>query len=171
MSHYTGTEWETKFIATLSGEDAHDWEGTEGLFPEALGLAKLTARVSPDGRYLAFMSDRSLTGYDNHDANSGEPDEEVFLYDATQRNRLVCASCDPTGARPVGLLEGNVEDRSSIATGNWGGRWLAGAFRDGNVEPEQAIYQSRYLSDSGRLFFNWRRCARAAGHERQGGCV
>ena len=29
------------------------------------------------------MSERSLTGYDNRDAASGKPDEEVFLYDTT----------------------------------------------------------------------------------------
>ena len=28
------------------------------------------------------MSDRSLTGYDNRDATSGKPDEEVFEYHA-----------------------------------------------------------------------------------------
>ena len=39
------------------------------------------------GEWLAFMSERSLTGYDNRDAASGEPDEEVYLYDAA-RERL-----------------------------------------------------------------------------------
>ena len=34
------------------------------------------------GSGLAFMSRRPLTGYDNRDARSGEPDEEVFEYDA-----------------------------------------------------------------------------------------
>ena len=43
--------------------------------------AFLTARVSPNGRYLAFMSAASLTGYDNVDVHSGVPDEEVYLYD------------------------------------------------------------------------------------------
>ena len=38
--------------------------------------------------YLAFMSDRSLTGYDNTDAVSGQPDEEVYLYDADGRGKL-----------------------------------------------------------------------------------
>ena len=28
------------------------------------------------------VGSRNLTGYENHDANSGVPDEEVFLYDA-----------------------------------------------------------------------------------------
>ena len=30
-------------------------------------------------------------------------DEEVFLYDAGD-NRLVCASCNPTGERPAGVM-------------------------------------------------------------------
>ena len=39
----------------------------------ALELNRLTARISPDGRYLAFMSQRSLTGYDNRDAAAASP--------------------------------------------------------------------------------------------------
>ena len=46
-----------------------------------------TARVSPNGEYLAFMSDRSLTWYDNEDVSSAHPgerlDQEVYLYDAS----------------------------------------------------------------------------------------
>ena len=64
-----------------------------------------TARVSPNGQYLAFMSEQSLTGYDNEDLSSGHPgermDEEVYLYDAHAAS-LTCVSCDPTGARPRG---------------------------------------------------------------------
>ena len=53
------------------------------------------------------MSTASPTGYDNIDTgviepnNKGNPDFEVYLYDATE-NRLVCASCDPDGASPAG---------------------------------------------------------------------
>ena len=50
----------------------------------------IDSEVSPDGRYLAFMSDRSLTGYDNVDAVSGMRNEEAFLYDAVT-GKLVCA--------------------------------------------------------------------------------
>ena len=57
----------------------------------------VTSRVSSNGRYVTFMSDRSLTGYDNRDVGSGQPDEEVYLYDA-EANRLACASCDPSGS-------------------------------------------------------------------------
>ena len=59
-------------------------------------LIDTTSRVSESGRYVTFMSERSLTGYDNLDVNSKTPDEEVYLYDAAA-NRLVCASCDPGG--------------------------------------------------------------------------
>ena len=54
-------------------------------------LDHLTSQVSSSGRYIAFMSDRSLTGYENLDANSGELDEEVFLYDESSSD-LVRAS-------------------------------------------------------------------------------
>lgn len=118
-------------------------------------LARTTSRVSPNGRYLAFMSASSTTGYDNRDANSGVPDEEVFLYDATSR-RVVCASCNPTGARPVGMQGSqNYEERLWDYGEIWRGRWVAGDIPGWtSTDLVQALTQSRYLSDSGRLFFN-----------------
>lgn len=59
------------------------------------------AYVTPNGRYLAFMSVKPLTGYENKDAVSGEADHEVFEYSA-ETGRLTCVSCDPSGARPRG---------------------------------------------------------------------
>ena len=77
-------EWEApRFIARLSQEDQPDWGGS-GSF----SLGALTSRVSPNGRYLAFMSKEPLTGYDNVDqspAAHGARDEEVYLYDAQRR--------------------------------------------------------------------------------------
>jgi WD40-like Beta Propeller Repeat len=147
--HDTGGEWTTTFIATLSSDDESDW-GSSNL--TELG----TSRVSPDGLYLAFMSDRSLTGYDNTDANSGEPDEEVFLYDASS-NRVVCASCNPSGARPTGVFDpGGLEGSLLVDTNHvLSRRWLAASIPGWTaVELGEALYQSRYLSDSGRLFFD-----------------
>jgi len=137
------------FITALSGADGPSWGG--------YGLKRMTSRVSPSGRYLAFMSERSLTGYENRDANSGVPDEEVFLYHAdTNAGRLACTSCNPTGARPMGLREGQAyEERLVDYSGNWGERWLAGNIPGWTTtDLTSALYQSRYLSDSGRLFFN-----------------
>jgi hypothetical protein len=114
--------------------------------------------ASPNGRYLAFMSDRSLTGYDNVDVKSGVRDEEVFLYD-TESGRLICASCNPSGARPAGILDqgSSALVASPLVDGPqiWEGRWLAGSIPGWTpAELTRALYQSRYLSDSGRLFFN-----------------
>jgi hypothetical protein len=138
------------FIATLSGEDSPSWGGGGG------DLDSMTARVSPNGRYLAFMSEKSLTGYDNRDANSDVSDEEVFLYDAGN-NKLVCASCNPTGARPVGVFEGGAYEERLVdyTRGLWENRWLAANIPGWTTTNlSTALYQSRYLSDSGRLFFN-----------------
>ena len=49
--HYAAGHWSTTFIATLSGEDSPEWDGAQHA-----NTAYLTARVSPNGRYLAFMS-------------------------------------------------------------------------------------------------------------------
>ena len=113
-------------------------------------------RASPNGQWFAFMSDSPLTGYDNHDAVTGKRDEEVYLYDAGAE-RLVCASCDPTGARPHGVLNRALhlaryslaweifsEEASFAATVPGWGPYAQGL----------AVYDPRFISDSGRLFFN-----------------
>jgi hypothetical protein len=156
LLHDTGNGWTTAFIAALSPEDEPSWYNQSIVGSPMLAL--VTSRVSPDGRYLTFMSDARLTGYDNTDALGGHADEEVFLYDA-KTEKLVCASCDPTGARPVavGVLESEpLVDRQSI----WrqmasSDKWLAGNIPGwDNPGNNPATYQPRYLSDSGRLFFD-----------------
>jgi hypothetical protein len=120
----------------------------------------MTARVAPDGEWLAFMSDRELTGYDNHDVATGKPDEEVYLYNAVA-GRLSCASCDPSGARPVGALDNGEPGPLIDPADTWKGRvaqegrWLAANVPGWTpYRLSTARYQSRYLSNSGRLFFN-----------------
>jgi DNA-binding beta-propeller fold protein YncE len=143
-------------VAVLSGADFPDWAGNGNA---ALGLGHLTARVSPNGEWLAFMSQRSLTGYDNTDARSGKPDEEVYEYDA-RTGALVCASCNPTGERPTGIENVKMGDGlRSLAGGD--GVWPSVTWLAANIPgwtPNAfggvALYQSRYLSNSGRLFFN-----------------
>jgi hypothetical protein len=142
--HYNGSSWMTKFIAQVTGGDLADWDVTY--------LAGLSARVSPDGRFLAFMSLASLTGYDNKDVNSGQPDAEVYIYNA-ESGRLTCASCNPTGARPVGEGDDNTD---SASRWNEAGREVAAqipGWTPFNDHFAGASYQSRYLSDEGRLFF------------------
>jgi DNA-binding beta-propeller fold protein YncE len=141
---------QTSFVARLSGGDRTDWSPPPGQ----------PTRVSPNGQFLAFMSERPLSGYDNHDAASGKLDAEVFLYDA-QAGSLECASCDPTGARPVGIEYGKLASGSkTLATvrGQWKPEgWVAALVPDGSESLDVGLgsaYQSRYLSNSGRLFFN-----------------
>jgi hypothetical protein len=148
LYHYDSSTGQTRLVAVLSGADSPDW----GEKP-AFVLNKLTARVSSNGRYLAFQSQRPLTGYDNRDGASGERDEEVFLYD-NQTGNLSCPSCNPSGGRPHGSLSRASLQRAS--TQSWPrGTWLAAtvpgwtSYRLG-----ESLYQPRYLSNSGRLFFN-----------------
>jgi hypothetical protein len=107
-------------------------------YPPALG----TARLSPDGAVLAFLSGAPLTGYDNTDKNTGNPDSEVYLYDADANGgagQLICASCNPEGLRPVGP--------SSIP----------GAVANGTGPNATQTYKPRALtSDGRRLFFDSR---------------
>jgi hypothetical protein len=172
-AHQSAGKWTTTFIATLSAGDERDWAprgagGSGGVYE----FGTQTVEVSPDGRYLAFMSDRSLTGYDNRDASSGEPDEEVYRFHyepgAPAGGSLVCASCNPTGARPSGLLEpkGTLFDLARA----WEGRWVAAtipgrtetqgpsetakALPSGRTPELEAFYEPRYMLDSGQLFFD-----------------
>lgn len=83
-----------ELIAVLGDGDGSDWSDN---------FATRTARVTPDGTHVAFLSEASLTGYDNTDALSGKPDRELFLYaDGVGEHRLVCVSCNPGGERPIG---------------------------------------------------------------------
>jgi hypothetical protein len=175
VAHLGGQKPNISFVATLSGADYHDWI-TAGGQNEEFNPRGITSRVSPDGRYFAFMSQRSLTGYDNTDVNEHptkyeeqeegvsaqtkvkHQDEEVFVYDALTKH-LTCASCDPTGARPHGVFDtlrageglGLLVDRPQI----WKNRWLAGSIPGWtSYALAGALYQSRYLSDEGRLFFD-----------------
>lgn len=158
VAYYDGSKWEQPtFIAGLSSNDSPDWGEPEN--PEQ-NPGKLTSRVSSNGRFLTFMSDEKLTSYDNRDANSGVPDEEVYLYDASRpvsANNPRCASCNPTNAQPVGMLF-----KPSVATQPlvdrydiWSKRWIAANIPGWTANGfGTARYQSRYLSNDGRLFFN-----------------
>ncbi len=147
----------TRFIATVSEQDKADWGGLPTA-PDGIGIeTKQSASASPNGRYLAFMSQRSLTGYDNRDAKSNEAVEEVFRYDATEE-RLDCVSCDPSGASPTGTLSnptGEVNNRVDTQA-NWMKRWVA-AILPVPQESENsgiAFHRPRLVHDDGRVFFN-----------------
>jgi hypothetical protein len=134
-----------KFIATLRSPSEDEEENLE---ESRTGLAfayhadgadwsahptESQAYVTPDGRHLAFMSVEPLTGYGNEDPRTHEADHEVFEYSA-ETGRLECASCDASGAQPLGsaFIGGRLTERASTP-----------------------FHQPRALSDDGsRLFFS-----------------
>ena len=95
-------------------------------FPPATG----TARVSPDGSRLLFLSTAELTGYPS------EGNTEAFLFVPSPgggEGTLACVSCNPTGVRPNGSAS------------------LPGAYFNTSAAP---AYKPRSLSDDGmRVFF------------------
>jgi hypothetical protein len=94
VAHYDGTTWTSTLIKGggvafgYSSHTAPDLTANRlGVFPEA--------SVTPGGRYLAFTSSPYF---------AGEGKEEVYLYDASS-GHLICTSCNPTGAQPLGPSE------------------------------------------------------------------
>jgi phosphodiesterase/alkaline phosphatase D-like protein len=144
---YVSHDDETTFIARLSENDKSDWNNAGG--ENENGPITNTAAVSPHGVRLAFISERSLLaanfpmGYDNEQAEPGECEggfgsstaresgkcREIYLYDA-ETGGLVCASCNPSGARPTGP--------SSLSQPHF----------------QLAQYRPRNLLEDGTLFFN-----------------
>ncbi len=117
----------TTFIATggVSEELNHGF-ATHGFVGGRVG-----GRISPDGKWLAFESQKSLTGYDNLSA-------ELFLYSAAT-GQLVCASCNPTGEPGGGVVPE-------------GGGYAEGS--SGSYDELQGIFRSRHLlTDAGQVFF------------------
>jgi hypothetical protein len=128
VAHQHEGKWITSFIASPSGLAESNCK-TNGCAPA----------ISENGQWFAFSAENSLTGYDNRDVNTGSPDSEVYLYDA-EAGKLSCASCNPSGARPIGPAV--VPDSGHETPGDLGNESLRGAGA------------SRSLFDGGRLFFD-----------------
>ena len=82
---YLWDEGSTKFIATLLPSDNEagkigDWKSSS---------SSRSAQVTPDGRFLAFMSGASLTGYDN--ARAGEA--RASMARASESKRVCAERC------------------------------------------------------------------------------
>jgi len=137
-----------RFVATLSKEDDPDWGGR---FKTA---SELSTGVSPDGQYLAFMSQRELTGQPNEDTVTGKPVEHVFVYNAVS-DALQCVSCNPTGAASPGQIsEGYAQLVDSRR--QWEGHRISGVLPPPTVNDGggPSLYRSRIVFDSGRVFFH-----------------
>jgi hypothetical protein len=145
-----------RFLASLAEGDAFAWGKKTAAAPTE---SRLSTAVSPSGRYLTFMSERSLTGYENRNPVSDEPNQEAFLYDAAGAGALTCISCNPSGGDAAGELhqETNSASGSVDIAGLWINRWVAATLPQASVRANGSgvsLYRPRSLSDSGRAFFN-----------------
>jgi hypothetical protein len=123
----------TTFVGTLLPAD----NGSPGDWQAAPVVR--TAEASPGGRFVTFLSQAPLTGYDNTgpckvisgtDEFEGGPCNEAFLYDSTTAE-LTCPSCNAANTRPLGP--------SVLRT---------------ILNVPGSLPQPRYLLDSGRLYFD-----------------
>ncbi len=140
---FTNSEGKTVVEGAEAGkQNLYLWNGNKTTFiatgvsnNELLGIKQ----TSPDGEWLAFESEKSLTGYDNlepgKDDSEGKPfpAAELFLYSAAT-GQLACASCNPTGEPPV--EGGGVAQRGEAYDEGFG------------VVPSRHV-----LTDAGQVFF------------------
>jgi hypothetical protein len=122
--------WNTGATTTVAaGATASD----PSTYPPTTGAS----RVSADGTKLVFLSKEKLTGYDNTDKVTSQPDSELFLYDATGPT-LKCISCNPIASkRPIGPST------------------IPGAIANGSAPGSTEVYKPRALSANGkRVFFD-----------------
>jgi hypothetical protein len=133
---YLWNEGEISFIGTLAASDVNALLEHN---PVAVQPLARTSRVSPDGGHAVFTSAASLTGYDNKDAKNGKADAEVYRYVA-EDGGLICASCNPSGVRPVGA---NIQNSDNPF-------WAAA-----QIPPWlNILHASRVMSDDGsRVYF------------------
>jgi hypothetical protein len=85
-------------FGAIPGMNLARW--TAAVNPGGSGPAHSPARSTPDGGVLVFQSHAQLTSYDNE--AGGKRHGEIYRYEpaAAPGGRLLCVSCDPTGAPP-----------------------------------------------------------------------
>jgi DNA-binding beta-propeller fold protein YncE len=131
----TNSEGKTVVEGAQAGkENLYLWDGNKTTFIATgveYNFLGIEPQTSPDGKWLAFESKDSLTGYDNVAATHAVP--ELFLYSAAT-GQLACASCNPTGKTQ--FAGGGVAPRGEAYGELFG------------------IFTSRHLlTDAGQVFF------------------
>ncbi|HEY4563285.1 MAG TPA: hypothetical protein VIJ36_09910, partial [Thermoanaerobaculia bacterium] len=142
---YDRNEATSTYIATLSALDAS--QGSADPSPGNAAPAFHTARVTPDGSTVAFMSNdpdlaEAVAGYDNSDQAGGTPAAEIYRF--SEAEGLVCVSCNPSGQRPAGRQIQNPHTPSApvLYAASMLPSWL------------NSLYAPRVLSADGkRIFF------------------
>jgi hypothetical protein len=169
----------TTFIATLAYTDGenvanHFYGGSGGYGDWRPGLAHRTAESSADGQALTFMSVKSLTGFDNRDSEN-ESVDEVYVYEV-QTGGLSCASCSPSGERPVRSSEyaeatGIPAGYLSVTDGFWNSYQLRSISEDGGRVVFQSTTPLVAQDVNGRTdVYEWERDGTGSCHS-SNGCV
>lgn len=161
--------WHSGATTTVASNQASPL--TEATSPSSYPAATGTARVSADGTKLLFLSEASLTGYDNTDLNTGNPDSEAYLFDAGGPS-LTCVSCNPTNERPIGpsSIPGAVENGTAPgSTHTYKPRALAADGRRVLFESADSLALTDTNSDTPDVY-QWE--AQGEGNcTREGGCI
>ncbi len=132
-----------RYVATLLPADTPGASVNSGTWTAS--PANRLAQASPDGSWVAFLSKAALIeGFENTgpcELIEGDPPTfntsvcaQVYLYDSATEE-LHCPSCNPSGEAPHGP--------STLPL-----------LAPGKVGAPEAQPQPRYLSDSGRLYFD-----------------
>lgn len=137
---YTDSEGNTVVEGAEAGkQNLYLWNGEKTTFIAA-GVHYSPfgdEQTSPDGKWLAFESEKSLTGYEIVQPAGGFSVKELFLYNAAAQ-QLVCASCNPTGEPPIQ------------------GGGVAVSLREGEESEDARRHEERtrrLLTDAGQAFF------------------
>jgi hypothetical protein len=91
--------------------DAANWYPSP-LLPGLPGSYLRTSRVTADGRYLLFRSQRKLTDYDNEGIG------HFYRYDA-QGESILCVTCNRTGEAPATYIEPNESTTPGFPSLGW----------------------------------------------------
>jgi len=167
---------ETSFLGGLPAADFESFSSVNGMnlaawtraigFSGQLGRAFAPTRSTPDGEVFVFQSHARLTAYDNKGAG------EIYRYDpaAEAGERLLCVSCDPSGAPPSAdaLLE---DIRGFTSTPIWPETMIANLTDDG----QRVFFQSldRLLPEDANEaedVYEWQ-VQGSGGCTRSGGCL
>jgi hypothetical protein len=120
----TGVSPEVTYIGTLKGGSVVEGEVLAWLGALRSGQLSRTARLSADGRYLAFLSSAKLTDVEN------EGRVEVYRYDAVTHT-MECASCSEDAVPLDGAI----------------------SFEVPGFEPNIYNHASTNVTDDGKVFF------------------
>jgi hypothetical protein len=137
---YAYSAGKLRYVTTIGEAEAGGWNFGQSPFLEVdaisgtKGMHYYNARVSADGNYLLFATRHRIGSYDNAQQTTETPEWEDYEY-SLPSGTIGCASCNPTGERPIAD-----ENEQFSALGTFD------VVQNGIIR--------RNLTNDGRVFFN-----------------